>query len=79
MLIPVSEDELNAEASRLVKSMLSRRQLRHADLVRALLVIGVEETVSSIKGKLHRGTFSFAWTIGCCKALGINKIIIDEE
>lgn len=61
----MTEEELQTEASRILKALLVRRQLKHADLVDALSRVGVNESVSSIKGKLHRGTFSFAWMLAC--------------
>lgn len=75
----MTEEELQAEASRILKAILARRQLKHADLAEALSKAGVDESVSSIKGKLHRGTFSFAWMIACCRALGLSKITLDDD
>ena len=75
----MTEEELHAEASRILKALLARRQLKHADLADALSRVGVNESVSSIKGKLHRGTFSFAWMLACCKALGLSKITLDDD
>ncbi len=75
----MTEEELHTEASRILKALLARRQLKHADLADALSKVGVNESVSSIKGKLHRGTFSFAWMLACCKALELNKIILDDK
>lgn len=75
----MTEEELHAEASRLLKAILARRQLKHADLAEALSKVGIEESVGSIKGKLHRGTFSFAWMIACCKASGVVKITLDDD
>lgn len=75
----MTEEELQTEASRILKALLVRRQLKHADLVDALSRVGVNESVSSIKGKLHRGTFSFAWMLACCKALGLSKITLDDS
>ncbi len=75
----MTEEDLHAEASRILKALLARRQVKHADLAEALSKAGLDESVSSIKGKLHRGTFSFAWMLACCKALGLRKITLDDD
>ncbi|WP_157871352.1 DUF6471 domain-containing protein [Pseudodesulfovibrio piezophilus] len=57
--------------------MLARSGVIYDELVSRLAVIGVEETVQGIKGKLHRGTFSFFWVLQCCRALDIKELRLD--
>ena len=46
----MTEEELQTEASRILKALLVRRQLKHADLVDALSRVGVNESVVALKG-----------------------------
>jgi hypothetical protein len=68
-----SEKAWRKEASLILKSELVRRDIAYQDLVGKLSAVGVTETVSGIKGKLHRGTFSFVWMLQCLEAIDINE------
>ena len=65
------------DSRQILKSVLARSGVTYDELVSRLAVIGVEETVQGIKGKLHRGTFSFSWVLQCCRALGIKELRLD--
>lgn len=65
------------DSSRIIKSVLARSGVTYSELVSRLSVIGVEETVQGIKGKLHRGTFSFMWALQCCRALDIKELRLE--
>lgn len=70
-----SQQDWQNEASLIIKAELSRRGVSYLELAERLALIGTEETVSGIKGKIHRGTFSFAWFLQCLNALGINEFM----
>lgn len=60
----------NAEARRVLRCELARRDVGYKRLAQLLERIGVEETQSSIANKLSRGTFSFAFFLQCMAAIG---------
>jgi hypothetical protein len=64
----------NAEARRLLRAELARREVSYKKLVLLLEGIGVAETERAIANKLSRGTFSFAFFIQCMKALGCERV-----
>lgn len=70
-------EDWNAKASNILKSILTRRNIKYNELARRLNLMGVEETQSSISNKISRGTFSFAFFIQCMEALNINEIRLD--
>lgn len=57
------------EARGLLKSLLARQNVSQEELVIKLRAIGVEESLAGVRGKLHRGTFSFAFVLQVMKAL----------
>lgn len=64
----------NAKATSILKEKLVRRKLTHHELALKLRAIGIEETQSSIAGKLSRGTFSFTFFLQCMNAMRINTV-----
>jgi len=63
-------------ASRLIKAEVARAGITLASLAEKLRELGVDETEASIKGKLHRGTFSAAFLLQCMTVLGRERIDI---
>lgn len=70
-------EDWNVKASNILKSILTRRNIKYNELARRLNLMGVEETQSSISNKISRGTFSFAFFIQCMEVLNINEIRLD--
>lgn len=68
----MNDFDWNDAASRLVKAELKRAGLSLAGLAQRLRALGLEETEASLKGKLHRGTFSTAFLMQCSVALDLN-------
>ena len=66
-----------SEAHRILKAELARRDISYHDLTEKLANIGIEETIPGIRGKMHRGTFSFFWLLQCLEALEVEQINID--
>jgi len=60
----------DALARNLVRAELMRRGLSYARLVEALAVVGVDETEQSIKSKMSRGRFPFAFFLQVMVAIG---------
>lgn len=70
-------EDWNKRATLVLKSILTRRNIKYNELVSRLSLIDVKETQSSISNKISRGTFSFAFFIQCMEVLEIKEIRID--
>ena len=57
------------EARNVLKALLVRQNISQEELAKKLNAIGIEESVAGIRGKLHRGTFSFAFVLQVMRAL----------
>lgn len=71
------EETWNEKATNILKSVLSRRNIKYHELAIKLKEMGIEETQGSISNKISRGTFSFIFFIQCMEALGIKEIRLD--
>lgn len=71
------ENDWNAKASGILRSILTRRNIKYHELATKLNAMGIEETQSSISNKISRGTFGFTFFLQCMEALNINEIRID--
>ena len=71
------EETWNEKATNILKSILTRRNIKYHELAIKLNEIGIEETQGSISNKISRGTFSFVFFMQCMEALGIKEIRID--
>lgn len=73
----------SAAAARLLKAEVAREDITLAKLAKRLQRLGVDETEASVKNKLYRGTFSFAFFLQCMQALGRTRIdllgLVPEE
>ena len=67
---PLDEAVWDALARNLVRAELMKRGLSYARLVEALAAIGVQETEQSIKSKMSRGRFPFAFFLQTMVAIG---------
>jgi hypothetical protein len=61
-------------ASRLLKAELARAGLTLAQLAARLQRMGVQETESSVKNKLYRGTFSAVFLMQCLAAMDRDSV-----
>jgi hypothetical protein len=66
----IDEAVWDALARNLVRAELMKRGLSYAALVEALGAIGVAETEQSIKSKMSRGRFPFAFFLQAMVAIG---------
>ena len=67
----------NEKATNILKSILTRRNIKYYELAIKLKEMGIEETQGSISNKISRGTFSFTFFMQCMEALGIKEIRLD--
>lgn len=72
------EETWNKKATNILKSILTRKNIKYNELSLKLKELGVEETQGSISNKISRGTFSFAFFIQCMEALEIKEIRLDH-
>lgn len=71
-----TKTEWAVEAKNLIKSIIARKGVTYERLVERLKEIGVEESVPGIKGKIHRGTFSFIFVLQVLRALDKTDLYI---
>ena len=71
------EETWNGKSTNILKSILTRRNIKYHELAIKLNALGIEETQGSISNKISRGTFSFIFFIQCMEALGIKEIRLD--
>ena len=71
------EETWNEKATNILKSILTRRNIKYYELAIKLKEMGIEETQGSISNKISRGTFSFVFFMQCMEALGIKEFRID--
>lgn len=69
--------------SRLLKAEIARTDITLAKLAKRLQRLGVEETETTLKNKLYRGTFSMVFFVQCMRALGqgpvdVNSVIASD-
>lgn len=62
----------------LLKQELSKQKITYPVLVEKLKVIGVDESLFSIKNKLSRGTFNAVFFVQCFKAIGCENIGLEN-
>jgi hypothetical protein len=63
------EREWGARASRFIKAELKRADIGYKELAERLNLHGLEETETSITGKLSRGTFAVSFFLACLAVL----------
>ena len=74
----MNEIDFKKEASKIIKIELTKQGLDYEQLAEKMKDIGIEETKANIANKLHRGTFSFAYTLQIFKALGLKKLNLED-
>ncbi len=65
-------------ASNILKAELKRKGITYEQLHEKLSSIGINETTNSIKVKISRGAFQFAFFLQCAAAVGIKNLRLDE-
>lgn len=72
------ELDWNTLAANILKAELKRRGITYDQLHEKLLAIGIKDTTNSIKVKISRGAFQFAFFLQCAAAIGIKNLRLDE-
>jgi len=79
MGLAATEAELQDRLSRFVKAELKRAKLTYADLAERMKEHGLpNESETTIKAKLKRGTFSATFLVAALASLQINAMQIDD-
>ena len=68
------EKEWGAKASRFLKAELKRAGIGYKELAERLNKHGMEETETSITGKLARGTFAVSFFFACLAVLELDAV-----
>lgn len=66
------------EASNLLKAELTRRGIAYEELRLKLEEIGIKKSTHNITKTINLGKFSFAFLLQCAKAIGLNKIQLEQ-
>jgi lambda repressor-like predicted transcriptional regulator len=69
--------QMERRLSDLIKAELKERGMSYADLANRLRERGVEATESSVRNKLHRGSFSAAFFAECLLAIGSDRLRLE--
>ena len=72
------EKEWGNRASRFLKAELKRAGIGYKDLAERLNKHGLEETETSITGKLARGTFATSFFLACLAALELEGVRLED-
>jgi hypothetical protein len=72
------EKEWGTRASRFLKAELKRAGVGYKELAERLNKHGLEETETSITGKLARGTFAVSFFLACLVVLEKDEIRLEE-
>jgi hypothetical protein len=72
------EADWNKLAANILKAELKRRGMTYDQLHEKLVALGITDTTNSIKVKVSRGAFQFAFFLQCAAAIGIKNLRLDE-
>jgi hypothetical protein len=72
------EREWGEKASRFLKAELKRAGISYKELADRLNRHGLQETETSITGKLARGTFAASFLLACLAALELGGVTLEE-
>lgn len=78
MALTDKEKEWGAKASRFLKAELKRAGVSYKELAEKLNAQGLDESETSITGKLARGAFAVSFFLACLAVLGITGIDLED-
>jgi hypothetical protein len=79
MGLAATEAELQDKVARFIKAELKRADLTYSALAERLKEHGlIDETESSIKSKLKRGSFAATFLVAVLAAIGLDGIQLDD-
>jgi len=78
MAMTDKEKEWGDKASRFLKAELKRAKIGYKELAQRLNAHGLEETETSITGKLARGAFAVSFFLACLTVLEISGVSLED-
>jgi len=66
-------------ARQFIKSELAKRDINYVQLAKKMNDKGYKENPDTIRTKVHRGSFSFAFLLEVCDSLNIEIICIEKQ
>lgn len=72
------EKDWGSRASRFLKAELRRAGIGYKELADRLNKQGLEETETSITGKLARGTFAASFLLAAMEAIGLEQVRLQD-
>jgi len=72
------EKDWGVRASRFLKAELRRAGIGYKELAGRLNKQGMEETETSITGKLARGTFAASFLLATMEAIGVEQVRLQD-
>jgi len=78
MSLTAREKEWGLKASRFLKSELKKAGIGYKELAERLNKHGMEETETSITGKLARGAFAVSFFLACLTALELEGVSLED-
>jgi len=66
------------KAKQIIKVELAKKNINFVELSKLMKEQGYKESPDTIRSKLHRGTFSFAFALEVLDALSLDFIILDK-
>ena len=67
------------KATQIIKVELAEQGLNFVELAKLMKDKGYKESPDTIRSKLHRGTFSFAFALEVLDTLGLSFTVLDKE
>lgn len=68
----------NSVAKRTLRSEMTKRGIRYAELAQRLNEDGGSETTANLRNKFSRGSFTAAFFLQCLAAMGVTTLRLDE-
>jgi Domain of unknown function (DUF6471) len=78
MALTDREKEWGGKASRFLKAELKRAGIGYKELAKRLNRHGLQETETSITGKLARGTFAVSFFLACLAVLEMDAVQLQD-
>jgi hypothetical protein len=74
----VPDDNRANRIRQFLKAELKRRSVTYEELARRLNRLGAHETKASVANKISRGQFSAIFFVDTLRAIGIDKVDLDD-
>lgn len=78
MGLTTQEKDWGIKASRFLKAELRRVGIGYKELAERMNKAGMEETETSITGKLARGTFAASFLLAAMDAIGVEQVRLQD-